>query len=143
MFWLEAASLINDWLKMAEEDLTQNLEQNTAEQPEAGVERRKSARRVLRTSAIVILSDSQTFEVRTVDVSTTGLAIVAPANPKVGVTFYIRFKVPTKANGAENFEAKVRVVHSIYAGTESGFKIGLSFIQLAPSFAAVIQKYLE
>lgn len=128
---------------MAEEDLTQQVEQKVEAQPEDGSERRKSVRRLLRTTATVILNESQTFEVRTIDVSLHGMAIVAPANPKVGVIFYIRLKVPSKAKGAENFEAKVKVVHSIYAGSESGFKIGLNFIKLKPEFASVIQKYIE
>jgi c-di-GMP-binding flagellar brake protein YcgR len=128
---------------MAEEDLTQQVEQKLEASPEAGSERRKSVRRILRTTATVILNESQTFEVRTIDISVHGMAIVAPANPQVGVVFYIRFKVPSKTKKAENFEAKVKVVHSIYAGSESGFKIGLYFIKLKPEFASVIQQYIE
>ena len=128
---------------MAEEDLNQSPEQNVELKSEEGSERRKSVRRVLRTTAVVILNESQTFEVRTVDVSINGMAIVAPANPKPGVVFYIRFKVPLKNKGYENFESKARVVHSIYSSSESGFKIGLNFIQLPQNFATLLEKFIE
>lgn len=128
--------------RMAEEDINQSAEQIVEPKPAEGIERRKNPRRVLRTTATVILNGTQTFQVRTIDISIGGMAIVAPANPKPGVTFTIRMTIPLGSKGTEAFEAKAKVMHSVYANAESGFKIGLSFIKLSESSAATVEKYL-
>lgn len=117
----------------------------TSEQPqvvaEDEAERRKFTRRALRVAATVTLSNAQTFQVRTLDIGLGGMAIVASANPKPGVTFNIRLSVPL-GHEAEAFEAKVRVVHSIFSSAESGFKIGLKFVQASQESIAVTTKYI-
>ena len=105
-------------------------------------DRRKTERKSLRTRATVILGQTQAFEVRTLDVSAGGMAIVAQANPPPGVVLGIRFMFPLKPSGYAPFEARARVVHSVFSSAESGFKVGLSFIDLPSDAAATIAKYL-
>jgi c-di-GMP-binding flagellar brake protein YcgR len=107
-----------------------------------GPERRKSERRGLRTTATILLGQTHSFEVRTVDISATGMGIVASANPKPGTVLDIRFSIPFPPNGQLPFESKARVVHSVFSSNESGFKIGLTFIDLPPNSAAAALRYV-
>ena len=106
-------------------------------------ERRKTERKSLRTRATVILGQAQAFEVRTLDISAGGMGIVAQANPPPGVVLTVRFMFPLKPSGYAPFEARARVVHSVFSSVESGFKVGLSFIDLPAGAAATISKYLN
>jgi len=105
-------------------------------------ERRKTERKSLRTSATVILGQAQAFEVRALDLSIGGMAIVAQANPKPGMVLAIRFMLPLKPVGYTLFEAQARVVHSVFSSAESGFKVGLSFIGLSAEASAAVRAYL-
>lgn len=105
-------------------------------------ERRKTERKSLRTRATVILGQTQAFEVRTLDLSMGGMAIVAQANPKPGMELVIRFMVPLKPVGYTAFEARARVVHSVFSSSESGFKVGLSFIGLSAAASSAVHGYL-
>jgi c-di-GMP-binding flagellar brake protein YcgR len=105
-------------------------------------ERRRAERKVLRTKALVILGNAQPFEVRTLDLSATGMSIVASANPKPGTVLNIRLSIPVRTGGNTPFEAKARVVHSVFSSAESGFKIGLSFTELSAVAASAILKFL-
>ena len=104
-----------------------------------GAERRQEERRALRVAARVSLGPGQVFEVRTADVSSSGLGIVASANPKPGVTFKIEFVLPLRPSGTLNVEATVKVMHSVLARQEGGFKIGLQFLKLSEGAEAAIQ----
>jgi len=105
-------------------------------------ERRRAERKVLRTNALVILSNAQPFEVRTIDLSAGGMSIVASANPKSGTVLNIRFSVPLRTGGHTLFEAKARVIHTVFSSVESGFKIGLSFTVLPPVAASAVLQFL-
>lgn len=96
----------------------------------------------MRSQAVVVLPGPREFPVRTVDISATGLGIVAAANPSVGTTFAIRFALPLKGKTPAVHEASARVVHSVFSSDEDGFKIGLLFTQLTPSCAAAIVQYI-
>lgn len=106
-------------------------------------ERRVTERKGLRTRATIILGQTQAFEVRTLDMSLGGMGIVAQANPRPGTLMAIRFMLPLKPSGYVPFEAKAKVAHSVYSASEQGFKIGLSFIDLAPDAAAAAQRYVS
>ncbi|MFM9917016.1 MAG: PilZ domain-containing protein [Rhizobacter sp.] len=115
------------------------------ERPESSsiFNRRQHERRYLRGVATVVLSPKDSFEVRTLDISAGGMAIVAAANPRPGTTFSIQVSLPLRPKGFTAIEARVQVMHSILASDEQGFKVGLQFVSLdAPTAAAVIQ-YLK
>ena len=105
-------------------------------------ERRTTERKTLRTRATIILGQTQAFEVRTLDMSLGGMGIVAQANPRPGTLMAIRFMLPLKPSGYFTFEAKAKVAHSVYSASEQGFKISLSFIDLAPEAAAAAQRFV-
>jgi c-di-GMP-binding flagellar brake protein YcgR len=107
-----------------------------------GEERRTAERKGLRVKATVILGQAQAFEVRTLDLSATGMGIVAQANPKPGMILVVRFLIPLRPSGYSPFEAKARVVHSVFSSAESGFKVGLSFTELSPASAAAALRFL-
>lgn len=90
-----------------------------------------------------MLGQTHTFEVRTIDLSAGGMGIVASANPRPGTVLSIRFAVPLGSRGQAMFESKARVVHSVFSSAESGFKVGLSFVELPPTSAAVAIQYLS
>jgi c-di-GMP-binding flagellar brake protein YcgR len=106
-------------------------------------ERRVTDRKTLRTRATIILGQTQAFEVRTLDLSTGGMGIVAQANPRPGTLMGIRFMLPLKPGGYHPFEARAKVAHSVYSASEQGFKIGLSFIDLSPEAAAAAQRFVS
>ncbi len=106
-------------------------------------ERRTAERKSLRTRATLLLGQTQAFEVRTLDLATGGMGIVAQANPRPGTLLVIRFQLPIKPVGCAPVEARAKVVHSVYSASEQGFKIGLAFIELRPDMAAAVLRYLQ
>lgn len=106
-------------------------------------ERRIAERKTLRIRATIILGQTQAFEVRTLDMSVGGMGIVAQANPRPGTLMAIRFMLPIKPTGYHPFEAKAKVAHSVYSASEQGFKIGLSFVDIAPEAAAAAQRFIS
>jgi hypothetical protein len=89
-----------------------------------------------------MLSTGQVFDVRTTDISVEGLGIVAAANPRNGTTFRIQVTLPMRPTGTTTFETTAKVVQSILAGEEDGFRIGLKFSGLTPEIEAAIRKYM-
>lgn len=108
-----------------------------------GIERRQHTRRVLRTTAHVLLPDNKRVEVRTFDISAGGLGIVAAINPKAGSTFNIRLNLVLTSTGSTTIEAPVEVTHSVFGSVEQGFKIGLRFLKLESSAISAIALFLE
>ena len=103
---------------------------------------RQHERRSLRSVAIVTLSPTQSIEVRVLDVSVGGMAIVAAANPRPGITFTIKIPIPTRPTGAVIIEAQAQVIHSVLARDQDGFKVGLRFVDLRDDAALAIRQYL-
>jgi c-di-GMP-binding flagellar brake protein YcgR len=110
--------------------------------PVPGIEQRRHKRRYLQVTAHVALPDSQVVEVRTIDVSAGGLAVIGAINPKVGETLFIRFGIPLKSGGRTAVQATVKVEHSIYGAAERNFKIGLRFLKLEPEAVSSIAQYV-
>ncbi|MDO9314084.1 MAG: PilZ domain-containing protein [Burkholderiaceae bacterium] len=110
--------------------------------PPATGNRRQYDRCYLRGVATVVLSPKDSFEVRTLDISSGGMAIVAAANPRPGTTFSIKVSLPLRPKGFTAIEARVQVMHSILASDEQGFKVGLQFVNLDTATAAAIVQFL-
>jgi c-di-GMP-binding flagellar brake protein YcgR len=100
-------------------------------------------RRPLRTTANAMLPGNILVEVRTLDISAGGMAIVAPANPAIGTTFTIRVHVPLKPTGSATFDATVKVRNSVHGTAEGGFRIGLEFVHLDATARSAITKYMR
>jgi c-di-GMP-binding flagellar brake protein YcgR len=107
--------------------------------PDQNVNRRSADRRTFRTSAHIELPGGQYVEVRTVDISTAGIAFIASANPRTGTSFKLSFAVPEKPKGQILCEVRVKVVNSVFSSREGGFRIGVMFTNLAPAVATAIK----
>lgn len=105
--------------------------------------RRASQRYPLRTQAFVEIPGQPPFAVRTLDISSGGMAIVAAANPRRGTTFNIRLTIPVEPTGSVSFVTTAQVVHSVLSSAEDGFKVGLAFTKLEPASAEAIMQYIN
>lgn len=106
-------------------------------------ERRRSQRKALRTGAVVGLPGGQRFEVRTLDISTGGLAIVAGANPRPGTRFELEFALPMGSRGVMPVRVTAQVAHSVFSSAENGFKVGLFFVDPQPQLAQAVAAYMR
>lgn len=92
---------------------------------------------------MVVVPGVPPVEVRTTDISIEGLGIVAAVNPRPGTGFTVQFMLPMQAMGAVPIEVNVKVANSVLAGSESGFKIGLKFVNPDAKTQAVLKQFLK
>ena len=107
------------------------------------LQRRATARRSLRGDAQLLLSNTETFDGRTLDISADGLGLVMPVNVPEKLACTVKFSIPSTAAHRLWFEAKAAVVHSVLSGREDGFKIGLQFRRPSSELASAIRAYVE
>jgi c-di-GMP-binding flagellar brake protein YcgR len=74
--------------------------------------------------------------------SAGGMGIVGSANLPAKTTGLLRMSIPKKTLGSDTFDVDVKVTHSVYAGSEDGFKIGLEFVKMPPAMVAAVSAYL-
>lgn len=110
--------------------------------PAGGAERRVEERRSYRSTATA-MAGGQAFPVRTLDISRSGLCIVAAVNPPPGLRFRLRLRLDRQPQGPVTLETEVKVMHSVLASQESGFRIGLSFTNAGPELLKAIGNFLE
>jgi c-di-GMP-binding flagellar brake protein YcgR len=108
-----------------------------------GIDRRETERKYFRTTAHLLLTQTDTVPVRTIDISVTGLAIVAAANPRPNTFVMIRVAIPTKGGGSLTYRVQTRVVHSVLSRDHGGFKVGLQFVEPMPELVAAIEAYIK
>ena len=95
-------------------------------------ERRQHPRRSLRGASRLQVAKHPVVETRTVDVSASGLGIIAPINPPTGMACNIRFLLPIHPERNVTISTTALVTHSVFTQAESGFKVGLMFTDLSP-----------
>lgn len=110
--------------------------------PGSGAERRVDERRPYRSTAAV-LAGGQEFQVRTIDISRSGMCIVAAINPPAGLKFRLRMRLDRQPQGAVTLETDVQVVHSVLARQESGFRIGLRFTAPSNELLNAVNHFLK
>jgi c-di-GMP-binding flagellar brake protein YcgR len=111
--------------------------------PESPDERRQAPRRLLRRPATILLPGEQQLQVRSLDISSGGMGIVAPANPPIGMACGIRFQVPGPNAAPVVVQTRVKVMQSTWSTADDGFKVGLQFQELSPAHQKLIRDYLE
>ncbi|MCE4553188.1 PilZ domain-containing protein [Roseateles cellulosilyticus] len=104
-------------------------------------ERRVEERRAYRSTATVIAGTHQ-FQVRTLDISRSGMCIVAAINPQPNLRFKLRMRLDRQPQGPVTVEADVQVVHSVLASQESGFRIGLRFVNPGSQLLGAVNNFL-
>jgi c-di-GMP-binding flagellar brake protein YcgR len=87
----------------------------------SGAERRVEERRPYRSTATVIAGGRE-FQIRTLDISLSGMCIVAAINPQPNLRFRLRMRLDRQPQGAVTLETDVQVVHSVLARQESGLR---------------------
>jgi len=106
-------------------------------------ERRQHERRVLRGPSQIQFGNQPFMNTRTMDVSISGLGIVAPVNPPARTTCTVKFMVPITSDRHVTITASAVVTHSIFTRAEDGFKVGLMFTGMAAETTAVLQRYVK
>ncbi|HQC81334.1 MAG TPA: PilZ domain-containing protein [Accumulibacter sp.] len=106
-------------------------------------ERRANQRLLLRTQAFVLLPDGRVVATRTLNISKGGIGLIADFNPAVGSAFSLRVNLPLRPTGKALFEARVQVANSVFDGAEGGFRLGLQFLGLDPTAAALLGRCLS
>ena len=110
--------------------------------PDRGAERRVDERRTFRTHATV-LAGGQEFQVRTLDLSRSGMSIVAAINPQPNLRFKLRVRFDRQPQGSVTVETEVQVMHSVFSRQESGFRIGLRFLNISTELATAIANFIK
>ena len=90
-------------------------------------ERRQHERRVLRGLSQLQFGKNPAMETRTMDVSISGLGIIAPVNPPSRTQCTIRVVVPI----------------DVYTRADDGFKVGLMFVNMPAESTAVLGRFIK
>jgi hypothetical protein len=109
----------------------------------AGPERRLTPRRDLRMKALWRRPGTQFVEVRTLDISTTGIGLISDINVPEGETCAVLIALPVAPGRSVNMQITGTVAHCILNGQTSQYKIGVSFVQLPPQTAAAIKAFVS
>ena len=104
-------------------------------------DRRADPRKALRANAAFVL-DGRTLEVRTLDISTSGMGVAASINPRIGQTLSILVAPPEAPRGPAGIAMQVTVVHSILTRSEGEFKVGLRFGALSREALDLVKRYM-
>jgi c-di-GMP-binding flagellar brake protein YcgR len=89
------------------------------------------------------LSGDGEVEVRTLDISVGGIAVVLMRNLAPNRHCRIRFSVPDAEGQYAWFESEATVAHSALSGARGGFVVGLQFLNPAESLIAAVKRYVE
>lgn len=91
----------------------------------------------------MLLPGNQEVAARSLDISSTGMAIVAPANPPVGMACGIRLMLPLRDAKVVQIEPRVKVMQSLWSASDNGFKVGLRFQALTPEQTRALRDFLD
>lgn len=105
-------------------------------------ERRAGLRRIVRTRVRLALDSGLNLEARSLNLSTSGMAIVVDRTIAADATLNLRC-VLTQAGSPQEFLAQARVLHCVYSGAETGFVVGLGFMWLAPEMSSLISAVIQ
>ena len=89
------------------------------------------------------MPDAERLVVRTIDISLTGLAVVAGMNPLAGTVLEIELALPVRPKSLVPIKSSARVVYAVFSASEGGFKIGLVFTQLSAQQAQAILIFVQ
>jgi hypothetical protein len=104
---------------------------------------RRQVRAAFRRPAQLVLARQEPHDVRALDLSADGMAVVAPINPPDGTGCVLRFSLPAKRGSATAVVVEAAVVHSLFSGGLGGFHLQLLFKNLSPPALALIQTYVR
>lgn len=105
-------------------------------EPAVTEERRIAPRRILRTRVQVVLTTGPGLSARSLNISSTGMAVIADAPIASNTTLALRCLLPL-AGAMHEFVAQAQVMHSVFSSAEGGFIVGVRFLALSPPMAAL------
>jgi len=101
------------------------------------VERRAAVRKALHVRARLSAA-GKSVEVRTFDISRSGLGIYAEFNPRAGLEVEVALSLAVPGKELQAFQARARITHSVFTSDGRGFKLGMEFVHVdAPSLQAL------
>jgi hypothetical protein len=102
------------------------------------IDRRKYERKIFRGTAQVQISSQQRITVRVLNISRSGIGIIAPVNLPNRATCTILFSMPSPLRGMESLEVQAAVIHRAPCKGADGFIIGLRFDNPSPRMISLI-----
>ncbi len=105
-------------------------------------DRRRDERRLFRGGAVWAPVGQSPVQVRTVDVSAGGIALVSGTNPPIGCRCRVHFYLPQREGGNQAIDLMARVVSSSFSAAEDGFRVGLSFEAPGADAVAALKRYV-
>ncbi len=107
-----------------------------------GPDRRVHERKKFRSTAQLLLLGRK-FDVRTLDISVSGVGIICSTNPAAKTPCSIRLSLPMKSSGLRLLELQAMVVHSVFSSANDGFSVGLLFVAPSAEATDVISGYMR
>jgi c-di-GMP-binding flagellar brake protein YcgR len=120
-----------------------NQQPATAGEPTGGIEQRKHKRKAFRSTAQLRIASGEILHVHTLDISAGGVSIVAAMNPKLKMSCVVLLNLPTNPFEKTTIKVPAIVVNSIYNSSESGFRIGLMFANVAPESQEIVTRFVN
>lgn len=108
----------------------------------ASADQRQHRRRMLQTTAVMMVVGQAPLEVRTTDISLGGLGLVMLANPPANLGVRVRLALPMPSAQLLGVELNGRVVHSVLSRRYGGFAVGLALLSPSPEALRAIKAYL-
>jgi c-di-GMP-binding flagellar brake protein YcgR len=105
-------------------------------------DRRRDERRLFRGGALWAPMGSSPTQVRTVDLSASGIALVSTINPAIGCRCRVRFAIPTREGVSLTIDVMARVVRASFSGAEDGFRVGIEFDTLEPEAKRALKRFV-
>lgn len=108
-----------------------------------GVERRIAARRPLRSSVIVGIAGAPLIHGRSIDISASGLGLIAPVDVRASVRCRIAFSLMLKNKTMRQMDLTGVVVYSALSSKYGAFQVGIQFVDLLPESSFIISQYVN
>jgi hypothetical protein len=106
-------------------------------------ERRQTERKPLSVRVRFTLAGKPEMEVRSVDISPTGMSVVVDLNLVPSTTCNVAFGLPQADGSPHKVALSASVAHCTYSGQRSGFVIGLQFKNVPPDTQAALARYVK
>jgi c-di-GMP-binding flagellar brake protein YcgR len=104
--------------------------------------RRDGERIPLRTPVLLLVGEHQRLESRSLDLAKGGMAVVTDWNLPLGTLLALKMGLATPNASVRTLVLRARVVNATLAGSVGGFRLGLQFINVDPTSAQVIERWL-
>jgi c-di-GMP-binding flagellar brake protein YcgR len=106
-------------------------------------ERRQTERKPLSVRVRFTPTGCPEMEVRSVDISTTGMSVVSDLNLAASTACNVAFSLPQGDGTQFKVALSARVAHSTYSGQRMGFVNGLQFKNVPAETQAALTRYVK